>query len=218
VLVRDARRVSARREDGGMTDERADSLTSDEPIATITGDHVLLGPPARALLPLLVKWENDLALSLLSGDPARPLSQEAIETAWERWFKPPDDGASFVVYERATRRPIGTAGLRQIDRGHRKADFGISINEPDCWGKGYGTEATRLVLDYAFTMLGLHNVQLRVFAYNERAIRAYRRAGFREIGRRRQSHRIGDRAYDEVLMDCIATEFAGSVLARLLPE
>jgi RimJ/RimL family protein N-acetyltransferase len=201
-----------------MADERAGQAADIEPVIMITGERVLLGPPSRAVVPLLVKWENDLALSLLSGDPARPMSQEAIEIDWERLFKPPTGGVSFVVYERATRRPIGLAGLRDIDRGHRKADLGISIGESDCWGKGYGTEATRLVLDYAFTMLGLHNVFLRVFAFNDRAIRAYLRAGFREIGRRRQSHRVGAHCYDEVLMDCLATEFTGSVLARLVPE
>jgi RimJ/RimL family protein N-acetyltransferase len=64
-----------------------------------------------------------------------------------------------------------------------------------------------LLLDYAFSVLGLHNVMLDVAGYNERAIRAYRRAGFREIGRRRQSYRLGDRVYDQVFMDCLATEF-----------
>jgi diamine N-acetyltransferase len=128
-----------------------------------------------------------------------------------------DDELAFVVYERATRRPIGLTGLRHINHVHRTAEFGIGIGEPDCRGKGYGTEATRLVLDYAFTLLGLHNVWLRVFAYNEWAIRAYRRAGFKELGRRREAHRVGGRAYDEVLMDCLATELSGSVLERLVP-
>jgi RimJ/RimL family protein N-acetyltransferase len=93
-----------------------------------------------------------------------------------------------------------------VDHYNRTATFGILIGEKDCWGKGYGTEATRLVLDYAFTGLGLHNVMLNVFANNERAIRAYRRAGFREIGRRRQAHRTGGDLEDVVFMDCLATD------------
>jgi RimJ/RimL family protein N-acetyltransferase len=190
---------------------------ADEPIVTIAGERVLLGPPARSQLPLLERWENDLALSVLTGDVTRPLSREAIEQHLGWVFKPADDQLAFVVYERVTRRPIGLTGLDHIDRVHRTAEFGIGLGEPDCLGKGYGTEATRLVLDYAFTLMGLHNVWLRVFAYNERAIRAYRRAGFTEIGRRREAHRVGSRAYDEVLMDCLASELSGSVLARLVP-
>jgi diamine N-acetyltransferase len=191
--------------------------TADAPIVTIAGERVLLGPPARAQLPLLERWENDLPLSILTGDVTRPLSREAIERQMGWVFAPPADGLTFTVYERPTRRPIGLTGLSHIDHVHRTAEFGIGLGEPDSRGKGYGTEAARLVLDYAFTLLGLHNVWLRVFAYNERAIRSYRRAGFGEIGRRREAHRVGSRAYDEVLMDCLATEFSGSVLQHLLP-
>jgi RimJ/RimL family protein N-acetyltransferase len=100
---------------------------------------------------------------------------------------------------------------------HRTAELGIVIGEPDCRGKGYGTEATRLILDYAFSALGLHNVMLRVFAYNEAAIRAYLKAGFKEIGRRREAHRQGGVAYDEVLMDCVSTELSPGVVRALLP-
>lgn len=64
----------------------------------------------------------------------------------------------------------------------------IFLGEKDEWGKGYGTEATRLMLDYVFTALGLHNIMLKAFGYNERGIRAYRRAGFKEIGWRREAH------------------------------
>ncbi|HEX2035018.1 MAG TPA: GNAT family protein [Chloroflexota bacterium] len=189
-----------------------------QPVITITGERVALGPPHRGLLPLLWKWENDLALSVLSGDPARPLTPEALEAEYERYSKSGPERVQFVVYEWATTRPIGLVGLSQINYAHRTAELGISLGESDCWGKGYGTEATRLVLDYAFTMLGLHNVMLRVYAYNERARRAYLRAGFREIGRRREAHRLGTRVVDEVLMDCLATEFQGSVLQPYLPD
>jgi RimJ/RimL family protein N-acetyltransferase len=92
------------------------------------------------------------------------------------------------------------------------------VGEKDCWNKGYGTETTTLMLDYGFTALGLHNIMLRVFSYNERARRAYLRAGFKEIGRRREARRLAGRAYDVVYMDCLATEFEGSTLKHLLPE
>jgi RimJ/RimL family protein N-acetyltransferase len=123
----------------------------------------------------------------------------------------------FVIYEKATLRPIGSTGLHQIDHGDRTAEFGIMIGEKECWGKGYGTETTRLVLEYGFVALGLHNIMLRVYAYNDRGIRAYRRAGFREFGRRRQAQRFGDQAYDVIYMECLSTEFQGSVLSKLLP-
>jgi RimJ/RimL family protein N-acetyltransferase len=188
------------------------------PPITLLGELVALGPIHKGLLPLLWTWENDLELSVLTGDPVRPMTSEAIDSLYEeRFSKQGPDHTSFAIYERDTMRPIGTAGLMAINHAHRTAELGIGIGEHDCWGEGYGTEATRLVIDYAFTVLGLHNVMLRVFSYNERAIRAYQKVGFREIGRRRQAQRIGNRVYDVVLMDILASDFEGSVLQAYLP-
>jgi RimJ/RimL family protein N-acetyltransferase len=184
----------------------------------LVGELVALGPAHQGLLPLIWKWESDLELSALTGDPARATTPEGIERLYEWYSKAGPDSTAFVVYERTTERPIGTAGLTSINHLHRTAELGISIGEHDCWGKGYGTEATRLLLDYAFNLLALHNVMLRVFSYNPRAIRAYLRAGFHEIGRRRQAQRIGSQVYDVVLMDCLATDFGESVLRPRLPE
>ena len=78
---------------------------SDAPIITIAGERVLLGPPARSQLPLFERWENDLPLSILTGDVLRPLSREAIERHLAWVFAPPDDGLTFTIYERPTRRP-----------------------------------------------------------------------------------------------------------------
>jgi RimJ/RimL family protein N-acetyltransferase len=192
--------------------------TGDAPPVTLVGELVSLGPAHKGLIPLLWRWESDLGLSALTGDPARPMTPEGIEQLYTRYSAATAESTSFVIYVRQTLRPIGTVGLASINHLHRTAELGIGIGERDCWGKGYGTEATRLMLDYAFTVLGLHNVMLRVFSYNERAIRSYLKVGFKEIGRRRQAQRIGDRAYDVVYMDCIAPDFGESVLRRHLPS
>ena len=144
---------------------------------------------------------------MLAGDPLRPKSKDQIESDYSQFSKSEDRWVGFVIYEAATLRPIGGTDLRHIDGVHRTAEFGISIGEKECWGKGYGTETVMLMLDYGFSVLGLHNIMLDTFSYNERAIRAYTRAGFREIGRRREATRLGGQAYDIVFMDCLATEF-----------
>ena len=77
----------------------------------------------------------------------------------------------FTIYERETLRPIGTPGLHEVTYRNRTATFGIIIGEPERRGKGYGTETTRLMLDYAFTVLGLHNVMLILFEFNVAGIR-----------------------------------------------
>ena len=140
----------------------------------------------------------------MSGTSVQTLNLEYAETLFDQRRK---EGIFFAIYELASLRPIGTTQWWHIDRTHRIAEYGISIGEKDCWGKGYGTETTILMLDYAFTVLGLHSVHLCTFAYNERAIRAYTRAGFRVMGRQREAARVGDQVYDVVFMDCLATEF-----------
>jgi len=182
--------------------------SGDRPIVNIVGEKVALGPLHAGLLPLLVRWDNDFRTADLRGDEMRPRSPEAIAAQFEPLIKGErPDWIGFAIYELPDLRPIGLTNIRDFITPNRTAEFGIAIGEPECRGRGYGTEATRLMLDYAFTVLGVHNVWLDTIEYNEAAIRAYSRAGFKEIGRRRQAHRIGDRVYDVVLMDCLATEF-----------
>jgi RimJ/RimL family protein N-acetyltransferase len=184
------------------------SETTERPILNLIGEKVALGPMHEGLLPRIVAWYNDFSTSAISGDDLRPVSPAAVRADWEPLMKGDRPGwVGFAIYELATLRPIGHANVRDIESAHRTAEFGILIGEKDCRGKGYGTEATQLILDYAFTALGVHNVWLDTLTINPAAIAAYARAGFREIGRRREAHRIGDKVYDVVLMDCLATEF-----------
>jgi RimJ/RimL family protein N-acetyltransferase len=197
-----------RKGDGTVLQTLSKPEVGERPIINITGEKVGLGPMHRDLMPLFLRWDNDFGVSIFSGDPLRPRSKELAEADYEKWSKEePRYWVNFVIYELATLRAIGGAGLRHLDHVHGTAEYGISIGEKDCWGKGYGTETTILILDYAFTVLGLHNVLLETSSYNERAIRAYGRAGFREIGRRRESQRWGTRRYDTIYMDCLASEF-----------
>jgi len=178
------------------------------PVLNIVGEKVALGPYRRDLVPLYLRWINDFNVTRTLGIGVRPATLESEEAWYERASRS-DGDVGFTIYERATSRPIGNTGLGKINHLHRTAAFGIMIGETDCWGKGYGTETTRLVLDYGFSSLGLHNIMLTTYSFNERGQRAYRRAGFREIGRRRESVRVAGIAYDDVFMECLATEFVG---------
>jgi RimJ/RimL family protein N-acetyltransferase len=178
------------------------------PIINLRGDNVALGPLGREILPLLARWENDFETAFLAGDNIEPRTRESIVAGFERLIMGERPGFfGFSIYKLPELRLIGHANLRDVDHQHRTAEFGIYIGEPACRGKGYGTETTKLLLDYGFSILGLHNIWLDTASYNERAIAAYQRAGFRIIGRRREALRRGDRLYDSILMDCLASEF-----------
>jgi RimJ/RimL family protein N-acetyltransferase len=200
-----------------MTATATTDQTQLAPILNMVGEKVALGPHSRDLAPLLARWVNDFEVAVFSSDRLKPTAIELHQANFENTSKERQaHKTEFTIYERATMRPIGIVTWRDIDPANRTATYGIMIGAKDCWGKGYGTETTRLMLEYAFTVLNLHSVQLTTNAFNERALRAYLRAGFREVGRWRESHRFGDRLYDEVIMDCLATEFTGHT-GRILP-
>ena len=183
------------------------------PPINVEGELVALGPLRRDLIPTYQRWHNDVATTRTFALP-QPTTLEQEEASYAE-LSTAKDMAFFTIYERVARRPVGTAYLTDIDHRHRRAEFGVLIGEPTCRGKGYGTEATRLMLDYAFTALGLHNVMLTCYEFNLAGQRAYANAGFREFGRRRQSHWMGGRWWDEVYMECLATGFVSPVLDRI---
>lgn len=184
------------------------------PILNVEGDLVALGPLRRDLLPLYQRWINDLGTMRTLDLPPHPMTMEKEQDWYDQQSKTEVD-VPFTIYERETLRPIGNTGLHDVDHRNRTATFGILIGEPECRGKGYGTEATRLMLDYAFSALGLHNVMLTVFEFNPAGIRAYERAEFKEIGRRRECRLMGGKLWDEIYMDCLSSEFESLVLRRI---
>ena len=189
-----------------------------DPILNIRGDRVALGPLHRGLLPLIERWDNEFRTVDLGGADPRPIAAEEIAAGWEPLLRGErEDWLGFALYALPELRPIGIANIRDFGNPHGTAEFGITIGDASDRGQGFGTEATRLLLDYAFTVLGVHNVWLDTPAYNAGAIRAYEKVGFREIGRRRGARTLAGTRYDVVLMDCIADEFVPPA-TRVLPE
>ena len=181
------------------------------PILNIRGQRVGLGPLRREHLPLYVRWLNDLNTSRYLGIPPRPMTLEQ-EEAWHERASVDDSRYPFAIYELASGRPIGNCGLHSVDWPNRRTTIGILIGEAEARGQGYGTEAMQLLVDYAFTALGLHSLMLWVFEFNAPARRCYEKVGFRESGRRRASHWHNGRFWDEIMMDILADEFTSPVL------
>jgi len=196
-----------------------DQQSSAAPITNIIGEKIALGPVCHDLLPLYLRWYNDFEVNRTRIFTWRPITNEAAQALYQRISQEEGIGnITFTIYERATARPIGLTYLFDIDYFSQTAEYGIVIGEKDCWGKGYGSEVTRLMLDFGFTGLSLHQIRLRTVSFNTRGMGAYKRAGFREAGRWREAHRFGGRAYDVILMDCLASEFNSSVLHTLVPD
>jgi RimJ/RimL family protein N-acetyltransferase len=185
----------------------------EQPLITIEGGAVALGPLRRDLIPFYSRWQGDFAVQRTYHTSGPVTIEETI--AWYERIAAGRDHAWYTIYERASWRPIGYTEIDGIDWCSRTGGFGILIGEADGRGKSFGTEATRLMLDYAFTALGLHSVMLTTDSYNLAGQAAYRKAGFKEFGRRRQCSLLNGELYDLVYMDCLASEFVSPLLARI---
>jgi diamine N-acetyltransferase len=186
----------------------------DAPDYVLEGERVALGPLRKDLADRYRRWIHDLEVRtgiLTVGVYALEAEEAWVEEAIAKGAGAQPEMANFTVYDLSDGAPVGTAGLVTIDWRLSRATFGISIGERR--GTGLGTEATRLILDWAFNMLGLHNVMLTVLPTNTAAIRTYEKAGFKRIGLRRDSLPVLGRRGDEVLMDAVASEFDSPVLA-----
>lgn len=102
---------------------------------------------------------------------------------------------------------IGGIRLHSIAETDRRARLAIGIFDRRFWSHGYGTEAIRLLLAYAFSTMGLHRVDLRVLAYNTRAIRAYEKCGFIREGIERESALVDGVWHDDIIMSVLEHEF-----------
>ena len=173
-----------------------------------------LGPLRRDLAATYARWVNEPEIKsrLMMMGLMTPETEEAyLDEAMKAGAGREPETAAFTIYDRSDDEPFGTASLMEINWRHRRARFGILLG--DRHGRGLGTEATRLVLDWGFNMLGLANVLLEVLTDNERAIRAYERAGFRRLGVRRSAVLgAGGGQVDELLMDAVPADLGASVL------
>ncbi len=107
----------------------------------------------------------------------KPFTREGHES-WVKNMIDTGKVVQFMICRKADDKAVGSVYLRDIDREHNKAEYGIFIGEKEALGKGYGTEAARLMIGYAFQDVGLHKVMLRVLAENGQALRSYEKAGF----------------------------------------
>ena len=137
--------------------------------ASISGRTVVLRPHTARNLPAFKRWYGDPEVARLTRYQEGPMRADEVE----RFFESRVAGVgslALAIHLAGSERLIGTCAFSQLDGDNVSALFHITIGEPDCWGHGYGSEATALMLDHAFGVLALHRVGLAVFEYNERAM------------------------------------------------
>lgn len=129
------------------------------------------------------RWYADAEIARLLRHDLEPLTAAQSRSYFDSLILPLSArGMCWAIHEANGDRLVGSSALTDVIRTTGSALFRILIGERACWGQGYGTEATRLVVAEAFSTLDLKQVRLEVFRHNERALASYRRVGFREVG------------------------------------
>ncbi len=153
-------------------------------------------------------WHNNPMSARLAGwRPVLPLNTTSAKEKLEEWVKAPPGSFYFAVRTVADDRLVGGVSLKGVSLIDEVAELGVSIFQPEDWGKGFGKEAVLLGLSYAFDELGLHRVWLTVSSFNERAIKLYEKLGFRQEGRARDHIRLDGRRWDVLYMGLLRDEF-----------
>jgi RimJ/RimL family protein N-acetyltransferase len=147
----------------------------------------------------LHEFNNDLETELAGGgDPPTPQSLARLQAEFDQEAaKGGRDGMRFAI--EAGTEFIGHCALFNVNSTAHICELGITVGDKKFWGKGYGSESIRLLVQYAFRYQNFRKVWLHVHAANERAVRAYQSCGFVEEGRLR-AHVWSDGAYDDVLL------------------
>lgn len=150
---------------------------------------------------LIIAWRNreDVRRNFIYREP---FTRQGHEN-WVNTMIRPGRAVQMIIVDSADDTPLGSVYIRDIDRGHLKAEYGIFIGVPQARGRGIGTAAARLMLRYCFEEEGLHRIYLRVLAGNRQAIRSYEKAGFVREGCLREDVCIDGEFYDIVWMAAI---------------
>jgi RimJ/RimL family protein N-acetyltransferase len=155
------------------------------------------------------KWNrNSEYKRLMDTEPPQLWSAKNIKEWLEKDLeREAPDQCFFTIHTLEGDQLIGFVALRSIRWSQGEAWAGIGIGEPEYWGRGYGTDAMRLALRYAFMELSLERVSLNVFLSNERAIRSYEKAGFRPEGIERQNTHRDGKTEDVLYMGILRQEW-----------
>ncbi|GAA0392884.1 GNAT family protein [Paenibacillus motobuensis] len=127
-------------------------------------------------------WRNDQEIMRSTNPSLDVYSPQDTQAFVEHVILGSASSKSYILLEKENETPIGVLGLINIDYKNQNAECIIDIGEKKYWGQGYGSEGMKLLLGYCFNEMNMHRLSLRVFSFNERAIRLYKSLGFQQEG------------------------------------
>lgn len=175
----------------------------------LVGDRIYLSPRSTEDYEQYAEWLNDFETTDYTARSSKIMTKEYEKEYLEKNI---NCEATFAIVELGTDKLLGSISIENIDHVNRIGTLGIFIGDKDYRSKGYGTEAIRLILEYGFKYLNLNNIKLDLMEFNERALKCYKKCGFKEYGRRREARYLNGKYYDIISMDILSSEFDGDFI------
>lgn len=174
-------------------------------MAFLIGQRVYLRPLEPSDMEQIRRWANDPEIRALTGE-VLPMSRSGADEFLER-VRTDHDRVWFAVVLKESDQVIGEAGLLRMFHAWRSTDLTIILGDKQAHRKGYGTEAIRLLLDYAFGYLSFHRVAVGVVGFNAPALRFYEKVGFKREGIERDGYYFDHRYHDFCMMSILEEEY-----------
>lgn len=171
----------------------------------IVGNKVYLSPVNVEDYEIYTKWMNDFKVTDGLGTSTKIYTLDKEKEYLNK--KSTSDDYTFAIVSLETDELIGNCSLFEVDIIKGIATVGILIGDEENRGKGYGSDALKLLISFAFDYLNLHNLMLVVFNFNEIAINAYKKVGFKEFGRRHEATLFKGKYYDDVYMELLEQDY-----------
>ena len=172
----------------------------------LESERLYLGPLMVNDAKTYCQWINDPSTS--DGiNKTKDMVTIENETEWLENINKRDDNYNFSIIIKENDTLIGSCAILKVDNINQKAEIGIMIGEESQRNKGYGKETIKMLLDYGFNELNLHNIEIGAYSFNERAVACYKGIGFKEVGRIRENRYHQGKRYDSVILDILKDEF-----------
>ncbi len=185
----------------------------------LAGENLYLSPVSSEDNDIYCTWLSNPRISVHTRAFGVLYTQEFEKKHLENITSGTQSNARMMaVVQKRDNSLIGSGGFFDIDFLNRRAEMGIIIGDERLHGKGYGTEATNLLLEYAFTMLNLNAVFLNFYSFNKKGKKVYEKCGFKYAGTMREARIIGNRKFDMITMDILASEFNSNFLEKIIDK
>lgn len=175
-------------------------IINNHPVRKITGKKTLLRALGKKDLGKSLIWLKDPSVNMFLSHSFDDYTEEQ-EVKWFEFIQNSNNDVVFAIEDIDTNHYIGNCALHKIDWKNENCEMGIVIGEKDYWNHGYGSDAVKSIINFAFSNLNLKSIKLEVYRYNRRAINVYKKIGFKLVKIKKKGHFYNGKYWDTYIME-----------------